>query len=515
MPSSAANPDRLDALPDDQLMLAYAAGDTQAFDALYERHESALFRFVRRLLGMRLAAEVDEVFPATWTRIVSARDSFSPQGASWRIRAFTTAHDLAMDRLVISGRQVAFYAHDEDGDGLEAAQLFSRGLLRDGAAARDAAHPSAEELAFWQAAGRRLLACLDELPDEQRAAFLLHHEEGFTVEAMAAAVGTDAETVRNRLRAGLKKLHGCMERYLSVPGLRMNAADDSPDAPLRRALAHAPDQGALPDWRLGKAIRRQAHDAIGATDPDTDSAELERAARPRWRWKAVLATTLGALLIGVFWWRASAPGHKLEARISQSEPVPASSAPSAPPAKPAAAPVPPAQSVFPPAPSSPPPAPLPPPPPLPFVMDIVPPAPPPVPAPKAVPTVRTDETEPPTFEALSTWTRLTVSRRGGESRSLSRAEARELNALLGSAALSAVGPRPLGGVPEWRVTLERGAESLAVFEIAGAQVRWREGRMPPATGVPSAQALAALRQALQAVVQPPEAALPPERPRNP
>jgi RNA polymerase sigma factor (sigma-70 family) len=216
----AANPILHDTMPDDQLMLAYAGGDAAAFDMLYARHESALFRFVRRLLGVRLAAEVDEVFQDTWMRIIAARESFSPQGAAWRTWAFTIAHNLAMDRLRLSGREVAFYAHDEDGDGLEAAQLFSRGLLNDGSTASDTAHPSAEELAFWRAAGRRLLACLDELPDEQRAAFLLQHEDGFTVEALADTLGVGFETVRSRLRYGLKKLRGCMERYLSVLELR-------------------------------------------------------------------------------------------------------------------------------------------------------------------------------------------------------------------------------------------------------------------------------------------------------
>ena len=220
MLSPAAISDALDAMPDDQLMLAYAGGDTSAFDALYARHESALFRFVRRLLGMRLAAETNEAFQETWMRIVAARDSFSPQRAAWRTWAFTIAHNVAMDRLRVSGREVAFYAHDEDGDGLEAAQLFSRGLLRDSASVGDAAHPSAEELAFWRAAGRRLLACLDELPDDQRAAFLLHHEDGFTVETMAATLDIGFETVRSRLRYGLRKLRGCMERYLSVLGQR-------------------------------------------------------------------------------------------------------------------------------------------------------------------------------------------------------------------------------------------------------------------------------------------------------
>ena len=206
------------AMPDDQLMLAYAGGDTAAFDLLYARHEGALYRFVRRLLGVRLAAEVDEVFQESWVRVITARDSFSPQGAAWRTWAFTIAHNLAMDRLRASGRQVVFHAHDEDGDGIEAAQLFGRALVNDLGQPVDAAHPSAEDMAFRRSAGRRQLNCLDELPDEQRAAFLLHHEDGFTVEALATTLEIGFETVRSRLRYGMKKLRGCMERYLTALG---------------------------------------------------------------------------------------------------------------------------------------------------------------------------------------------------------------------------------------------------------------------------------------------------------
>ena len=205
-------------MPDDQLMLAYAGGDTTAFDVLYARHEGGLYRFVRRLLGVRLSAEVDEVFQETWVRVITARDSFSPQGAAWRTWAFTIAHNLAMDRLRASGREVVFHAHDEDGDGVEAAQLFQRCLVNDQGQAVDAAHPSAEDMAFWRSAGRRLLNCLNELPDDQRAAFLLHHEDGFTVETLAATLDIGFETVRSRLRYGMKKLRGCMERYLSALG---------------------------------------------------------------------------------------------------------------------------------------------------------------------------------------------------------------------------------------------------------------------------------------------------------
>ena len=67
-------------LPDEHLMLAYAQGDTAAFDVLYARHEAALYRFVRRLLGAESPAQADEVFQDAWLRIVSARNAFRPEG---------------------------------------------------------------------------------------------------------------------------------------------------------------------------------------------------------------------------------------------------------------------------------------------------------------------------------------------------------------------------------------------------------------------------------------------------
>jgi RNA polymerase sigma factor (sigma-70 family) len=191
------------ALGDDQLMLAYAAGDAMAFDALYRRHEAGLYRFVRRLLGAPLAAQADEVFQDTWLRIVAARARFAPQGASWRTWAFTIAHNAAMDRLRTSGREVQPV---DGGEGEDPLEWLAQTL--------DLGHPSTEDEAHWRAAGRQLLECLDHLPAEQRAAFLLHHEDGATVEDLARSLGVQFETAKSRLRYALQKLRGCMAAYL-------------------------------------------------------------------------------------------------------------------------------------------------------------------------------------------------------------------------------------------------------------------------------------------------------------
>lgn len=109
----------------------------------------------------------------------------------------------------------------------------------------------------------------------------------------------------------------------------------------------------------------------------------------------------------------------------------------------------------------------------------------------------------PSFAALSQWTHLHISRANGQSRDLPRAEARELGALVGSAALAGVGSQPLGGRVEWRIALERNGEVLAVLELAGARVRWRENGASPGTGAPGAGALSALRAALEEASAPP------------
>lgn len=192
-------------MPDDALMLAYAAGDAAAFEVLYQRHEGPLFRFVRRLLGPAYVAQADEVFQDTWMRIVAARERFAPQGASWKTWAFTIAHNAAMDRLRTSGRETGLDLQDDAEDPMDWLQA-TLGL----------SHPSAEDKAFWRAAGRQLLQCLQALPDAQRAAFLLHHEDGASVEELAQRLGLGFETAKSRLRYALQKLRGCMQAYLTA-----------------------------------------------------------------------------------------------------------------------------------------------------------------------------------------------------------------------------------------------------------------------------------------------------------
>ena len=202
---------------DDELMRAFAQGDAAAFESLYARHRVALYRFVRRLLGSALAREADEVFQDTWERVIGARESWSPQGASFRTWLFTLAHHRAVDCLRKSGREVSLggaQAEPWQPDGPAWADWPEPG--------HDVHHDDIAERAFWRAAGQRLLGCLDELPLAQKTVFLLHHDDDLSTAEVAAAIGLGFETAKSRLRYAMSKLRACMGAYLP-PALERRA----------------------------------------------------------------------------------------------------------------------------------------------------------------------------------------------------------------------------------------------------------------------------------------------------
>ena len=207
---------------DDALMTAYAHGDAAAFEQLYARHRAGLYRFVRRLLGAAHAAQTDEVFQDTWLRVVKARASWAPQGASFRTWLFTLAHHRAVDVLRRSGREVSLDAFEGDG----APPWEPDAVAWQHWPAPPSAAPQGDELAFWRRAGERLLACLDELPLPQRSAFLLHHEDGLALDEVASALEVGFETAKTRLRYAMKKLRACMGAYLEP--LAVHAGGDAP-----------------------------------------------------------------------------------------------------------------------------------------------------------------------------------------------------------------------------------------------------------------------------------------------
>lgn len=170
---------------DEMLMLAWAAGDVAAFEMLYGRHRSRLYRFLVR--QTRNTALADEFFQDVWQRVIAARENWKPEAAfsTWLYR-------IAHNRLADHWRaQKHRPAAPEDAD-------------RRAEAIPDATTPERELSEFEQR--RQLQLAIEALPDEQREVVLLRLEHEMSLEEIGEITGAGRETVKSRLRYAMDKL---------------------------------------------------------------------------------------------------------------------------------------------------------------------------------------------------------------------------------------------------------------------------------------------------------------------
>jgi RNA polymerase sigma-70 factor (ECF subfamily) len=167
--------------PDEELMAAYRGGDARAFEILYARHRTRLYRFVLRSVKARALAE--ELYQEVWMRVIEARASYAPKA-----RFTTWLYTIAHNRLVDHWRK--------------------RGLTLVALEADDvpSASPDPADHAQARESLARFAAALDALPALQREAFLLHEEGELSVAEIAAATGANEETAKSRLRYAMAKL---------------------------------------------------------------------------------------------------------------------------------------------------------------------------------------------------------------------------------------------------------------------------------------------------------------------
>ena len=171
---------------DEELMLAYRAGDARAFEALYARHKGALFRFVLRSVRERPQAE--ELYQEIWMRAIESRGRYEAR-AKFSTWLYTIAHNRIVDHWRKRGLQVV-------------------ALDGEDAAAEPAAGPSydPQRIAEAKQGLARFARALESLPQAQREAFLLHEEAGMTVAEIAHATGAGEDAAKSRLRYALAKL---------------------------------------------------------------------------------------------------------------------------------------------------------------------------------------------------------------------------------------------------------------------------------------------------------------------
>ena len=173
---------------DSALMLRYKDGDMAAFETLYRRHNDALYRYLLRLC--RHPATAEDVFQEVWGKIIKARANYRPT-AKFTTFMYRVAHNCFIDHVRRNKR------HTNNSE-LEPELLADTSEQPDTIVERSLAK-------------ERLVAALDQLPEEQRDAFLLHEEAGLNIDQIASVTGSNRETAKSRVRYAVNKLRAAIE----------------------------------------------------------------------------------------------------------------------------------------------------------------------------------------------------------------------------------------------------------------------------------------------------------------
>jgi RNA polymerase sigma factor (sigma-70 family) len=172
-------PKRLLALrSDDRLVEAFRAGDDSAFEVLYERHASGVLGFCRHMLGSHEEAEdaVQQTFVSAHRALL--RDDREISFKAW---LFTIARNASLSMLRARREQASEVLEVPSTTGLAEEVEHRREL-------------------------RQLLAGLQDLPDDQRAALVLTELGDLSHAEVAEVLGCEAQAVKGvlfRARSGL------------------------------------------------------------------------------------------------------------------------------------------------------------------------------------------------------------------------------------------------------------------------------------------------------------------------
>lgn len=167
---------------DEALMTRFQRGERAAFDELFRRHAAPLTSYLVRVTGSAAAAE--DAVQLTFLSVLRSKDQFQ-RGSRLKPWLYAIASNAARDRHRRARREVG--AGD---DPVEA------GL--------DAVHG---DLGLR----RRLLAALQELPEPQREAVVLHRLDGWSFAEIAEVVGANETAVKVRAFRGTQRLRELLQ----------------------------------------------------------------------------------------------------------------------------------------------------------------------------------------------------------------------------------------------------------------------------------------------------------------
>jgi RNA polymerase sigma-70 factor (ECF subfamily) len=179
-------------MEDDQLMIGIQSGDSRAFEKLVETHQGALLGFfIKNTRDPQLAEDLSQ---ETLLRVYNQAWDYLPMGR-FRGWMFRIARNLLIDNV-----------RRRSHDALVSAITGKAEDESDSIARLTAEILPASEIADQNEIAQLVDEMLDQIPEEQRLTFTLHHFAGLTLSEVAEALETSLPTSKSRLRLAREKL---------------------------------------------------------------------------------------------------------------------------------------------------------------------------------------------------------------------------------------------------------------------------------------------------------------------
>jgi len=213
--------------PDEATLIAQAqAGDRAAFETLVRMHDRSVLRLALRL--MRTEDEARDIYQESFLKAYRSLGQFRGEASfgTWLQRIVTT---VCLDHLRRRAGQPEAVPLDGAAPGGREARAASFGTLPSFEPPDDHPDRDPERALARREIRRRIAAALAALPARERMVFVLRHDHGLRLRAIADLLGTTEDTVKNclfRAHRNLREALGDLGEM--TPGFVRPAGDPAP-----------------------------------------------------------------------------------------------------------------------------------------------------------------------------------------------------------------------------------------------------------------------------------------------
>jgi len=181
-----------------ELMLRVTRGDEGSFEELLRRHGAPLTNYLRRML--RESALAEDLAQEVFLRVYQARERYRPDArfTTWLYRIAT---NLALNAIRDRKGEVPQAEGESAEDGSGAARLVD-------------SRPNVEQQLMQSDRERLIRQAIEELPERQRAAVILHKYQDVDYQQIAKVLGVSESAVKSLLFRAYESLRTRLEPLL-------------------------------------------------------------------------------------------------------------------------------------------------------------------------------------------------------------------------------------------------------------------------------------------------------------